>query len=98
MPRFKSRLGLVLIVLIVVCQLTLMSAQAQESLPETPAGQLLGQLIEAINDDDEKVRMEFWRAGFVANDEEAVEQRKQRTEQVRTRLGKISFKKLIDSD
>lgn len=97
MLRIIDRLGLMLIVMLVTCQLNLMTAIAQESIPDTPAGQCLTQLIDAINNDDENVRTAFWREGFVTNDDDTVKQRKQRTDQVRERLGKITLKEVTSS-
>ena len=95
--RFIDRLGLLLIVMLVTCQANLAATIAQESIPETPAGQCLAQLIDAINNDDENVRMEYWKEGFVANDDDTVNQRKQRTDRVRERLGKITLKEVTSS-
>jgi hypothetical protein len=95
--RFINRFGLMLIVMLVACQSNQAAVFAQESIPETPAGKLMAQLIDAINDDDEDVRMAFWKEGFAVNDEEAVEQRQKRTDMVRSRLGKITFKQVINS-
>ena len=93
-PRIPNRL---ILILLLSCQPGLQSCFAQETIPTTPAGRCLTQLIDAINSDDANARLTFWRDGFSVNDEDTVSQREMRTNQVSSRLGKLKFKQVIRS-
>ncbi len=93
-PRTPNRL---ILVLLLSCQPGLHACFAQETLPTTPAGECLAQLINAINSDDATARLAFWKDGFAVNDEDTVNQRKMRTDRISTRLGKLKLKQVLRS-
>ena len=72
-------------------------AVAQEAIPETPAGESLSTLLEAVNGSDDDVRNAFLKNGFEEQDDESIKKRKLQTSQVKTQLGELTFKKAITS-
>ncbi len=69
----------------------------QEAIPETSAGKALAGLLESANSSDDASRAAFLKDEFEKNDEETVKQRKAQTDQLRSQLGKLTFKKIISS-
>ena len=63
---------------------------AQTNIPDTPAGKRLAELVEFVNGDADS---EFLKNGFHDQSENAVANRKQQTDQVRTELGKFEIQK-----
>ncbi len=80
------------IALVAVCPL-----RAQDSIPETLAGQRLTQVIDYINSDSDVATAEFLREAFADQSETAVAERQTKSSMVRGQLGQVTFKKVIES-
>ena len=70
---------------------------AQDAIPDSPAGNCLNGLLDSVNNPDEQARDAFLKTGFAKHDKDTLERRKGQTEQVRSQLGELTFKKVVSS-
>lgn len=70
---------------------------AQDSVPDTHAGKRLSQMLEAIEGGGDKLET-FLSDGFEERDDASVSKRRQRSEQIQSMLGTLSFAKTVASD
>lgn len=87
----------VLFAVLVLYKLTGSPALGQDSIPDTLAGKTFAKLLESTNSSDEAERNAFLKSAFEKSDEDTVEQRKMRTDQLRSEFGKLTFEKVIAS-
>ena len=73
------------------------NVNAQQGLPKTRAGETMKALLTAVNGDDAAARVKFLKEGFAENDEATMRERTRQTEQVRSQLGTLKFKKTLSS-
>lgn len=73
------------------------SVFAQDTIPDTAAGTSLVALLHATNNADEAERLTFLKSGFEVQDDDTVKRRQMQTNQIRSQLGDLSFKKAVSS-
>jgi tetratricopeptide (TPR) repeat protein len=72
-------------------------AIAQDAISQTPASEHLIAFIESVNSSDDGARLAFLKDGFAENDEATLKRREQQTDELRSRLGKLTIDKIVSS-
>lgn len=98
MYRFKYFATTALFWALTIQPATTQAVWGQDTIPRTPVGKRLADLIDAVNESDSEKRTAYLKNGFEKNDEAAVKERQMQTKMVREQMGQFTFKKVVSTE